>query len=160
MDVGAAVGWLRGGYVGEGYGCVYGFGAAGFGMLAGRIVFGIGKPLLKGKGESSNPARLRERVAGLPFEWLLYLFGIVLVVACWWMVQNQSVVGWGLGVTGVALPVYVGWTAITKLDPHARDRIFAAVFLMIGSVLFSAQFELAVSSLHLYTYLYPRWEER
>src|SRR3546814_1595491 len=72
-------------------------------MLAGLIVFVIGKPLLKGKGESSNPARLRERVAGLPFEWLLYLFGIVLVVACWWMVQNQGVVGWGLGVTGVAL---------------------------------------------------------
>src|SRR3546814_863551 len=87
----------------------------------------------------------------LPFEWLLYLFGIVLVVACWWMVQNQGVVGRGLGVTGVALLVYVGWTAITKLDPHARDRIFAAVILMIGSVLFWALFEQAGSSLNLYT---------
>src|SRR3546814_8525585 len=109
-------------------------------MLAGLIVFVIGKPLLKGKGESSNPARLRERVAGLPFEWLLYLFGIVLVVVCWWMVQNQDVVGWGLGVTGVALLGYVGWIAITKLDAHARDRIFAAVILIIGSVLFWALF--------------------
>src|SRR3546814_11476123 len=86
---------------------------------------------------------LRGRVAGLPFEWLLYLFGIVLVVACWWMVQNQGVVGWGLGVTGVALLVYVGWTAITKLDPHARDRIFAAVILMNGSGPFWALFEQA-----------------
>src|SRR3546814_11921160 len=103
-------------------------------MLAGLLVFGIGKPLLKCKGESSNPARLRERVAGLPFAWLLYLFGIVLLVACWWMVQTQGVVGWGLGVTGVALLVSVGWIAITKLAPPARDRIFPAVILLIGSV--------------------------
>src|SRR3546814_6015875 len=88
---------------------------------------------------------------GLPFEWLLYLFGFVCVVVGWWMVQNQDVVGWGLGVTGVALLVYVGWIAITKLDPHARDRIFAAVILMIGSVLFWALFEQAGSSLNLYT---------
>src|SRR3546814_17971493 len=67
------------------------------------------------------------------------------------MVQNQDVVGWGLGVTGVALLVYVGWIAITKLDPHARDRIFAAVILMIGSLLFWALFEQAGSSLNLYT---------
>src|SRR3546814_16912054 len=67
------------------------------------------------------------------------------------MVQNQDVVGWGLGVTGVALLGYVGWIAITKLDAHARDRIFAAVILMIGSVLFWALFEQAGSSLNLYT---------
>src|SRR3546814_16938358 len=70
------------------------------------------------------------------------------------MVQNQDVVGWGLGVTGVALLGYVGWIAITKLDAHARDRIFAAVILMIGSVLFWALFEQAGSSLNLYTDLY------
>src|SRR3546814_9545094 len=120
-------------------------------MLAVLMLFVIGKPRLKGNGESSNPARLRERVAGLPFVWLLYLFSIVLAVVCWWMVQNQDVVGWGLGVTGVALLVYVGWIAITKLDPHARDRIFAAVVLMIGSVLFWALFEKAGVSLNLYT---------
>src|SRR3546814_20242057 len=105
-------------------------------------------------GESRSPARLRGRVAGLPFEWLLYRFGIVLVVACWWMVQTQGVVGWGLGVTDVALLVYVGWTAITKQDPHARDRIFAAVIPMIGSVLFWPLFEHAGSSLTLSTARY------
>src|SRR3546814_1059824 len=93
INLGAALGSLLCGYLGEVYGWKYGFGAAGVGMLAGLIVFVIGKPLLKGKGESSNPARLRERVAGLPFEWLLYLFGIVLVVVCWWMVQNQDEIG-------------------------------------------------------------------
>src|SRR3546814_15197097 len=116
IDLGAALGSLLCGYLGEVYGWKYGFGAAGVGMLAGLIVFVIGKPLLKGQGESSNPARLRERVAGLPFEWLLYLFDIVLVVVCWWMVQHQDVVGWGLGVTGVVLLGHVGRIPIPPVD--------------------------------------------
>src|SRR3546814_13950377 len=97
-------------------------------MLAGLIVFVIGKPLLKGKGESSNPARLRERVAGLPLEWLLYLFGIVLVVACWWRVQTQTVVVWGLGVTAFALLVCVGWPASPQPYQHATDPSSALCF--------------------------------
>src|SRR3546814_11976741 len=54
INLGAALGSLLCGYLGKVYGWKYGFGAAGFGMLAGLIVFVIGKPLLKGKGESSN----------------------------------------------------------------------------------------------------------
>ena len=151
INLGAFLGSLICGYLGETYGWKYGFGAAGFGMLLGLVVFVIGKPLLQGHGESSNAARLKERVAGIPFEWLLYIVGIAIVVACWWMVQNQEVVGWALGLTGLILLVYVGWVAITKLDKHARERIFAAMILMIASVLFWALFEQAGSSLNLYT---------
>jgi len=151
INLGAFLGSLLCGYLGETYGWKYGFGAAGFGMLLGLIVFVIGRPLLRGNGESTAPERLRHRVAGIPFEWLLYLLGLVIVVACWWMVQNQQVVGWALGVTGLALLGYVGWIAVTRLDAHARNRIFAAVILMIGSVLFWALFEQAGSSLNLYT---------
>ncbi len=151
INLGAFLGSLLCGYLGETYGWKYGFGAAGFGMLAGLIVFVIGKPLLQGKGESSDPQRLRQRVAGVPFEWLLYGLGIAIVVACWWMVQNQEVVGWALFASGVVLLAYVCWVAVRRLDPHARDRIFAAMILMIGSVLFWSLFEQAGSSLNLYT---------
>ena len=151
INLGAFLGSLLCGYLGETYGWKYGFGAAGIGMLLGLIVFVIGKPLLQGKGESTDPARLRQRTAGLPFEWLLYVLGIGIVVVCWWMVQNQEVVGWALGVTGAVLLGYVGWVASTRLDRHARNRIFAAMILMIGSVLFWALFEQAGSSLNLYT---------
>src|SRR5690606_5043028 len=85
------------------------------------------------------------------FEWLLYALGIAIVVACWWMVQNQDVVGYALGATGLALLGYVGYIAYTRLDREARHRIFAAIILMIGSVLFWALFEQAGSSLNLYT---------
>ncbi len=151
INLGAFLGSLLCGWLGETYGWKYGFGAAGFGMLLGLFVFVIGKPLLLGNGESSNPGKLRERFVGIPFEWLLYLSGIVMVFVCWWMVQNQQVVGWALGATGVVLLTYVGVIAVTQLDTQARNRIFAAIILMVGSVLFWALFEQAGSSLNLYT---------
>src|SRR5690606_41624660 len=98
------------------------------------------RPRLHGNGESSAPVRLRERMLGIPFEWLLYGVGILIVVACWWLVQHQAMVGWALGITGLILLGYVGWVASTRLDAHARNRIFAAGLLMIGSVLFWALF--------------------
>ncbi len=151
INLGAALGAVACGYIGETYGWSYGFGLAGIGMVAGLIVFIVFKPLLLGRGEAPDPARLATKVMGIKFEWLLYLVGIGAVAACWWMVQNQSVVGTLLGISGAILVAYVLFTAVTKLDREARDRIFAAMFLIIGSILFWALFEQAGSSLNLYT---------
>lgn len=151
INLGAFLGSLLCGYVGETYGWSYGFGLAGFGMLAGLIVFIIFKPLLVGRGEAPDAAALAKPVFGIKFEWLIYLIGILAVGACWWMVQNQSVVGTLLGVSGAILVGYVMFTAVVKLAPQDRDRIFAALFLILGSILFWALFEQAGSSLNLYT---------
>ena len=151
INLGAALGALLCGYLGETYGWSYGFGAAGVGMLLGLIVFIVFKPLLLGRGEPLNPEALNKTVLGIKLEWLLYLVGLVAVVICWWLVQNQSVVGTLLGVAGAILIAYVLWTAVRKLEPHDRDRIFAAMFLIIGSILFWALFEQAGSSLNLFT---------
>ena len=67
------------------------------------------------------------------------------------MVQNQGVVGTLLGVAGAALVAYVIFTAVVKLPREDRDRIFAAMFLILGSILFWALFEQAGSSLNLFT---------
>jgi POT family proton-dependent oligopeptide transporter len=151
INLGAFLGSLACGYIGETYGWSYGFGLAGFGMLAGLIVFTLFKPLLMGRGEAPDPARLAAPVMGVRLEWLLYLVGILAVGICWWMVQNQAVVGSFLGIAGATLVIYVLYTAVAKLDPHARDRIFAALFLICGSILFWALFEQAGSSLNLFT---------
>ncbi|MFM6854605.1 MAG: peptide MFS transporter, partial [Sphingopyxis sp.] len=84
-------------------------------------------------------------------EWLLYLSGLLAVGLCWWMVQNQAIVGGLLGVAGAILVGYVLFTAVFKLDAQARNRILAAMFLILGSILFWALFEQAGSSLNLYT---------
>ena len=151
INLGAALGSLLCGYLGETYGWSYGFGAAGVGMLLGLIVFVVFKPLLLGRGESSNPQALAAPVMGIKLEWLLYLVGLVAVLICWWLVQNQAVVGTLLGVAGAILVAFVLWTAVVKLDSEDRDRIFAAMFLIFGSILFWALFEQAGSSLNLFT---------
>jgi POT family proton-dependent oligopeptide transporter len=151
INLGAAIGTLIAGYLGETYGWGYGFGAAGLGMLLGLIVFVWGKPLLMGKGESRDPARLKSMVGPIRFEWLLYLVGFAAVVIIWGLIQYQEVVGSLLGIFGALLVAYVVFTAVTKLPREDRDRIFAALLLILGSILFWALFEQAGSSLNLFT---------
>ena len=150
INLGAALGSLLCGYLGQTYGWSYGFGAAGFGMLLGLIVFVAFKPLLMGRGEPPAPlSRAR--------EFSLYAIGTLAVGFIWLLIQYQEVVGWILLVAGVILVGHVLFTAVARLQPDERDRIFAAMFLMIGSILFWALFEQAGSSLNLYT---DRYVER
>ncbi|WP_370178384.1 peptide MFS transporter [Alteriqipengyuania sp.] len=144
INLGAFLGSLLCGYIGETYGWSYGFGLAGFGMLLGLIVFGFGKPLLLGRGEP--PIALSKAL-----EWGLYVVGLLAVVACWWMVQNQSIVGTLLGVFGAILVIYVIGYSVIKLPAEDRDRIFAAMFLIFVSIVFWALFEQAGNSLNLFT---------
>jgi POT family proton-dependent oligopeptide transporter len=144
INLGAAIGSLLCGYIGETYGWGYGFGLAGIGMLLGLAVFVWGKPLLLGRGEPPKPLQKNT-------EWSIYGVGLVLVAVCWALIQYQDVVGWLLGVFGLALVSFVIFTAVTKLEPHDRDRIFAALFLIITSIVFWALFEQAGSSLNLFT---------
>ena len=73
INLGAALGAIIAGWLGQTYGWSYGFGAAGLGMLLGLVVFLWGKPLLVGRGEANDPALLESKVGGIKFEWLLYL---------------------------------------------------------------------------------------
>lgn len=151
INVGAATASIICGYLGQTYGWQYGFGLAGFGMLIGLIFFVLGKPLLRGRGEPKNPAVLKEKFAGLPREWSIYGLGILMVALCWLAVQYQELVGGVLGIFGGALVAYVLYIAVAKLPSEERDRIFAALFLILTSIIFWALFEQAGSSLNLFT---------
>ncbi len=151
INLGGFLGPLFCGYIGQTYGWGYGFGLAGIGMLLGLIVFVGLKPLLMGRGEPADPALLKTRVAGLPLEWLIYAVGIASVAVIWTLIQYQALVGWALLSSGVILVGYVVLTAVTKLAPQDRDRIFAALSLILGSILFWALFEQTGSSLNLFT---------
>ncbi|QZH76244.1 MAG: peptide MFS transporter [Erythrobacter sp.] len=146
INVGAATASIICGYLGQTYGWQYGFGLAGFGMLLGLVFFVIGKPLLLGKGEPKDPAK----IAGMK-EWGIYGAGLAMVALCWLAVQYQALVGYVVGGFGGALVLYVLFTAVTKLAPEERDRIFAAMFLILTSIVFWALFEQAGSSLNLFT---------
>lgn len=151
INAGSFFGALYAGFLGETYGWKYGFGLAGIGMLAGLLVFIWGKPLLKGAGESPNPALLKaKRFVGLTTEHLIYLGTILMIAFCWYVVRDQGTVGTLLYISMAVTYIYILGRSVLTLEPHARDRIFAALFLITVQVLFWALFEQAGSSLNVY----------
>ena len=150
VNLGAATGVLIAAFLGETVSWALGFGLAGIGMLLGLVVFIIGKPLLKGNGESPVPEKLKEKVAGINFEWLLYGVGFAGVGVIWWLIQYQSLVGSLLLIAGIALIAYVLYEAF-KLDKEARDRVFAMIFFILLMPVFWGLFEQAGGSVNLFT---------
>jgi len=143
INTGAALGTILAGWLGETYGWSYGFGAAGVGMLLGLLVFVLGKPLLQGRGEAP-------RALARSLEWTLYAIGVAAVGVIWLLIQYQDVIQTLLMVSGVALLGYVLFASF-KLEPHARDRMFAVLFLIALNPLFWGLYEQAGGSLNLYT---------
>ncbi len=152
INAGSFFGALYAGFLGETFGWKYGFGLAGIGMLLGLIVFIIGKPLLKGAGESPDLALLKaKRFAGLSTEWLIYIGTALMTAFVWYVVRDQGTVGILLYTAMAVTYAYILGRSVMTLKPHARDRIFAALFLITIQVLFWALFEQAGSSLNVYT---------
>jgi len=143
INLGAAVGTILVGYLGQTIGWGYGFGLAGIGMLAGLAVFVLGKKALRGSGEAPRPLTKGT-------EMTLYGVGFGAVAVIWALVQYQGVIQNLLIVSGLGLLGYVVYEAF-KLDKHARDRIFAILFLIALNPLFWGLFEQAGGSFNLYT---------
>lgn len=149
INMGAFLGSLLCGWIGQSYGWKYGFGLAGFGMLAGLIVFVVFTPWLLGKGEAPDAARLKQRTAGLSMEWWLYLLGVATVGVVWLLIQYQSLVGWLLALFGVILLVGVLFYSVFKLATPEADRqsTLKAAMLASGGLIFLAFLVAAVGGL-------------
>jgi POT family proton-dependent oligopeptide transporter len=143
INLGAAIGSILAGYLGITLGWAYGFGLAGIGMGAGLIVFVLGRSTLRGAGEP--PAILAKTR-----EWSLYGVGLAGVAVIWALIQYQDVIE---GLLWVTFPIMFGYIIYEafKLDKHARDRIFAILFLIALNPIFWGLFEQAGGSINLYT---------
>ena len=139
------------GLLGETVGWWAGFGLAGVGMLAGLIVFILGKPTLEGRGEPPDPAKLAAPVLGpLTREHLIYLGGLLGVVSTWALVQRNEAVGLLLTIGSIISLGYVGWYIATKTVGRARFDMLLALLLVAGAVVFFTLFEQAGSSMNLF----------
>ncbi len=143
VNVGAALGTILVGYLGETIGWAYGFGMAGIGMIIGLIIFVLGKPALMGRGEAPVPLSRQK-------EFTLYGVGLAAVAVCWGLIQFQDVIQTLLIVSGVSMLAYTLYEAF-KLPKEPRERIFAMLFLIALNPLFWGLFEQAGGSLNLYT---------
>ena len=151
VNVGAFIGTLIAGWLGETYGWRYGFGAAGVGMAVGLIVFVLGRGKLLGRGEPPEPQRLARRAGGITLEWRLYAISAASIALIWAIIQYQDAVGWLLLISGAVLLGYILYVAFTQLDAHSRDRIFAVIFLLVLQPVFWGLYEQAGGSINLFT---------
>ena len=152
MNIGAWIGPILVGILGERVGWSWGFGAAGIGMLAGLVMFVLFAKELHGAGEPPAPERLRARTAvGLSQELLIYLAALVGVGLCWLLIRNNGVVGWLLIAISALTVLLVLHRAVFTLPRLERDRILAALYLIALSPVCWALFEQAGSSLNIFT---------
>ncbi len=143
INAGAALGTILVAYLGQTIGWGFGFGLAGIGMMAGLVVFVLGKKALQGAGEAPAPlARSRELT--------IYAIGFAAVAVIWALVQYQDVIQSLLAVSGVALLGYVLYESF-KLEKEPRERMFAILFLISLNPLFWGLFEQAGGSMNLFT---------
>jgi POT family proton-dependent oligopeptide transporter len=115
VNTGAALGTILVGYLGETIGWSWGFGLAGIGMVLGLIIFVVGRPALKGKGEPPKPLAKNR-------EFMLYGTGLAAVAAIWGLIQYQDVIQNLLIVSGVAMLGYVLFVALFQLPYRSIER--------------------------------------
>jgi len=140
------------GLLGQTVGWWAGFGLAGVGMLAGLIVFVLGKPLLQGNGEPPNPALIKRPVLGpINREWLIYICGFLGVAIVWFLVQRNALVGTVLSISTLLSLVAIIWIIAFVCKTWAqRQRMMLALVLIFGAVVFFTLFEQAGTSLNLF----------
>ncbi|WP_404479678.1 peptide MFS transporter [Novosphingobium sp. BL-52-GroH] len=143
VNTGAALGTILVGYLGETIGWSWGFGLAGIGMVLGLIIFVVGKPALRGRGEPPKPLTRNGELS-------LYGTGAAAVVVIWFLIQYVNVIQNLLIVSGVAMLGYTLYEAF-KLPKEPRERMFAILFLIGLNPIFWGLFEQAGGSLSLYT---------
>jgi POT family proton-dependent oligopeptide transporter len=153
INLGAFIGPLVCGYLGEGIKWHYGFAAAGVGMVAGLIQFHFTRQFLGEAGRkppqpSRNPVRDWSAVAIAVAAFLL-VFGLAangrLRLDPVWLAQNT---------TGVILTVsaaYFAWALLLAgLNTAEKKRVVVIGMLFIACAMFWAGFEQAGSSLNVF----------
>lgn len=152
INLGSLFASLVCGFLGEAYGWKYGFGAAGIGMLAGLAMFLWGQRYLHGHAEPPRPAALRERVAGLPREWLIYaiaIVGVLPVAALMWAAANGAFALGGELSLALMLMIVVlagvllwfAWFTGSQCTPVQRQQMVALMALIFMALVFFTLYE-------------------
>ncbi|MEW6166358.1 MAG: oligopeptide:H+ symporter [Pseudomonadota bacterium] len=141
INVGALFASLVCAFLGETYGWKYGFGAAGIGMIAGLGVFLWGQKYLEGHAEPSDPAKLRERVAGLPREAWIYLGSVGGVLVVWQLIQRTWTVHGAMHVIALAFLAWFVWFLVAKCTREERGQMISLVVLILAVLVFFTMYE-------------------
>ena len=157
INLGAFIGPILCGLLGEGVDWHLGFGLAGIGMLFGLIQYKMGWSYLAGAGElpqeaqGTRPAAIRKLILGVVASGIvvatllgLHFSGTVS------MTLGEVATGLGYAVCGLAVLYFASIILFAGLDGTERKRVFVIFLLFVASALFWAGFEQAGSSMNLF----------
>ena len=155
INIGAFLSTIICGYVGETYGWHYGFSLAGFGMLAGLIVFTLGRKSLGKNGLPPNEELLKTKViAGINWEWFIYIMSAVALPLIGAIVHQNWLMGYLFVPFALLILSYFVYIAIDERRHNNvvdSDRIWVILGLLLFSTMFWLFFEQAGTSLTLFT---------
>ncbi|WP_082886592.1 peptide MFS transporter [Flavisolibacter tropicus] len=150
INIGAALGGILCGYVGERINWHYGFGLAGIFMILGLIVFAIGKKSLLEKGLPPDEAYLKKpRFAFVTTEHIIYaatLLVIPVIVLLFHQYEVMDYLMFGLGLAAISYILFVAF----QLERGAKFKLLAALVMIVSSTLFWAFYEQNAGSLNLF----------
>jgi POT family proton-dependent oligopeptide transporter len=153
VNTGAFLTPLTCGAIGELYGWHWGFSLAGIGMVTGLIIFLAGgrAKAYEDQGLAPDPAKLTKKIA--PFLRLDHFFyGAVFlcVPVMAYLVKHNETAKWLLAALGIGMLLYLLGFALRQ-EKQQRERLFVILVLFVFTVLFWTFFELAGSSINLFT---------
>ncbi len=153
INLGALLGSLLCGWIGQQYSWHLGFGLAGAFMLLGLFVFHRGQRILGPIGLAPNPAKLQEKNSfGFRREMSVYLFSILLIPIFIPLIFSDKI-------NAVILPIMIGISLVAltyilfqvfKFTGVEIKKMIAAIVLIIFSVLFWAFYEQSGGSLNIF----------
>lgn len=150
INIGAALGGILCGYVGQKINWHYGFGLAGIFMIVGLVVFASAQKGLGSRGLPPSVEALNKKVLGFirtdVFIYAGTLLLIPLVVVLFNRYGLMDYLMFGLGAVSL---LYIIYTA-TTLDSQAKYKLFAALSMIVFSVVFWAFYEQNSGSLNLF----------
>ena len=149
INIGAALGGLLCGYVGQRINWHYGFGLAGIFMVLGLIVFAFGQKSLGDRGLPPNLAALKKKVIGITQEQLIYVAALLIIPVVVALFHRYEIMDYFMAILGIIAIAYVLWEAF-RMDRVSRNKLIAALFMIIFSILFWAFYEQNAGSLNLF----------
>lgn len=157
INIGAFVGPLIVGYLGETINWHLGFSAAGVGMVLGLIQYKFGLKYLGNAG--SLPEESQGRTAAATRQLTMGIVLTVAIVAALWIARGTGTIALdfervaqatGVVIVAVAVLYFIATVGFGGLTGPERKRVIYVFLLFIGSALFWSGFEQAGSSLNLF----------
>jgi len=155
INIGALLATTVVAYVGETYGFKYGFGLAGIGMLAGLLIFWLGRANYAAAPGLEITDEGKQKILG-PFNWVqvITVGSLAIIPLCYILIANNDILNWIF----LGLFILIAYSLISagiKEDKQEgtaiwKDRMIALIIFMIINIVFWACFEQAGTSLTLF----------